>query len=227
MPFETMEKRMRKEIKAFFTGGLLLGAVLFSACGGREEIKPIRYTGSYNRDFNDMNEVHLAEAQRIGVKPVASREGVRHASKKMKEIKTNKLYEVEELTYSIPFLVPDANDLLEVIGRNFRDSLESLCAPGYKLLVTSVTRTEEDVKKLRRRNLNASANSAHRYGTTFDISWNRYPKIDKKDTTALSPDQLKMVLASVLRDLKKKGRCYVKHEKKQGCFHITVRKPKD
>jgi hypothetical protein len=34
---------------------------------------------------------------------------------------------------------------------------------------------------------------------------------------------LKAVLAEVLRDLKKSGRCYVKHEVKQACFHITAR----
>lgn len=206
----------------------LLLLVSVAACNGnRGEIKPIRYIGSYNRDFNDKNQLHLAQAKKVGIKPVASRAAVEKASKKLKEIKTNDLYEVEELTHSIPFLVPEAYDLLADIGRNLRDSLENLNAPEYKLLVTSVTRTEEDVKKLRRRNLNASANSAHRYGTTFDISWNRYPKADEKDRRSLSPDQLKMVLASVLRDLKKQKRCYVKHERKQGCFHITVRGPKD
>lgn len=35
-----------------------------------------------------------------------------------------------------------------------------------------------------------------------------------------------MVLAMVLRDLKREERCYVKHERKQGCFHITVREKK-
>lgn len=186
-------------------------------------MKTIRYMGSYNRDFNDLNEVHLLEAQRVGVKPLASREAAEHATKKMVEIKSNKVYEVEELTYSIPFLIPEAADLLESIGRNFRDSLKSLNAPEYKILVTSVTRTEADVKKLRRRNLNASQNSAHRYGTTFDVSWKRYPKIDDKDTLNVEPEKLKMVLASVLKDLKKQNRCYIKHEKKQGCFHVTVR----
>ena len=27
----------------------------------------------------------------------------------------------------------------------------------------------------------------------------------------------------VLRDLKREDRCYVKHERRQGCFHITVK----
>ncbi|WP_106828993.1 DUF5715 family protein [Parabacteroides pacaensis] len=198
--------------------------MFFSACKEkRGEMKTIRYVGSYNRDFNDLNEVHLLEAQRIGVKPLASREAAGHAAKKMVEIESNKVYEVEELTYSIPFLIPEAAELLESIGRNFRDSLKNLNAPEYKVLVTSVTRTEADVKKLRRRNLNASPNSAHRYGTTFDVSWKRFLKIDDKDPVNVEPEKLKMVLASVLKDLKKQNLCYVKHERKQGCFHITVR----
>lgn len=196
----------------------------FPSCNKRGEVKTIRYIGSYNRDFNDLNDVQLEEAQRIGVKPVPSREEVKKASRKMVEIETNKYYEVEELTHSIPFLIPEASDLLEEIGRNFRDSLTNLNAPEYKILVTSVTRTEADVKKLRRRNSNASENSAHRYGTTFDISWNRFTKVDEKDAVDLSPEQLKMVLACVLRDLHKSDRCYIKHERKQGCFHITARK---
>jgi hypothetical protein len=142
----------------------------------------------------------------------------------MKEIETNDYYEVEELTHSIPFLVPEAAKLLEDIGRNFQDSLYNLNAPLYKIKVTSVTRTVEDVSKLRKRNINSSANSAHQYGTTFDVSWNRYIKIKEKDPLNIEKEQLKMVLASVLRDLQRAERCYIKHERKQGCFHITVRK---
>ena len=81
----------------------------------------------------------------------------------------------------------------------------------------------DDVKNLKKRNSNSSANSAHQYGTTFDVSWARYTKVDEEDTLNIDKDQLKMVLAMVLRDLKKADRCYVKHERKQGCFHITAR----
>ena len=206
--------------------GLMVGALTaFSACKEkRGELKPIRYIGSYNRDFNDLNEIQLAEAQRIGVSPLATREAAGHASRKMTEIESGDWYEVEKLSYSIPFLIPEAAGLLETIGRNFIDSLQRVNAPAYRILVTSVTRTEEDVKKLRRRNLNASANSAHRYGTTFDVSWNRFVKVSEKDTLNIPPEKLKMVLASVLRDLRSAKACYVKHERKQGCFHITVRK---
>ena len=36
-------------------------------------------------------------------------------------------------------------------------------------------------------------------------------------------DTLKWVLSEVLKDLRKQGRCHIKYEKRQGCFHITVR----
>lgn len=204
--------------------GLLVSLLVFPACKEkRGELKKIWYNGSYNRDFNDLNPVHLAEAQKIGIEPVPSREAAEHASRKMEEIQTNKYYEVEELTHSIPYLVPEAATLLEDIGRNFQDSLRNLNASIYKVKVTSVTRTVDDVKNLKKRNSNSSANSAHQYGTTFDVSWARYTKVDEEDTLNIDKDQLKMVLAMVLRDLKKADRCYVKHERKQGCFHITAR----
>ena len=203
---------------------LLACLLICSACKEkRGELKKIWYNGSYNRDFNDLNPVHLAEAQKIGIEPVPSREAAEHASRKMEEIQTNKYYEVEELTHSIPYLVPEAAMLLEDIGRNFQDSLRNLNASIYKVKVTSVTRTVDDVKNLKKRNSNSSANSAHQYGTTFDVSWARYTKVDEEDTLNIDKDQLKMVLAMVLRDLKKADRCYVKHERKQGCFHITAR----
>ena len=189
----------------------------------RGELKRIWYNGSYNRDFNDLNKVHLEAARKIGIEPVASREEAEHASKKMVEVRTNEYYEVEELTHSIPFLVPEAADLLEDIGRNFQDSLRNLNASLYKIKVTSVTRTVADVKKLRKRNTNSSLNSAHQYGTTFDVSWARYTKVDEEDTLNIDRDRLKMVLAMVLRDLRRADRCYVKHERRQGCFHITAR----
>ena len=207
--------------------GLLASLLLFPACKEkRGELKKIWYNGSYNRDFNDLNPVHLAEAQKIGIDPVPSREVAEHASRKMEEIQTNKYYEVEELTHSIPYLVPEAATLLEDIGRNFQDSLRNLNASIYKVKVTSVTRTVDDVKNLKKRNSNSSENSAHLYGTTFDVSWARFTKVDEKDTLNIDKDRLKMVLAMVLRDLKRADRCYVKHERKQGCFHITARETK-
>ena len=227
-----MKKEKMKERKRYGRRWMAAMCVVGLLCliGGckekRGELKRIWYNGSYNRDFNDLNDLHLKEAKRIGIQPATSREEVEKIKEEMEEIQTNDYYEVEKLTHSIPYLVPSAAQLLEDIGRNFQDSLCHLNASLYKIKVTSVTRTIEDVKKLGKRNLNASRNSAHRYGTTFDVSWARYTKVDESDTLNIDKERLKMVLAMVLRDLKREERCYVKHERKQGCFHITVREKK-
>lgn len=211
---------IKQYIYSFFVVFLLLFSLI--SCSKEKEIKPIRYLGDYNRDFNDLNPLHLEAAQTIGIQPLSNREEAEHKKKQLKEIKSCKHFEVEELTHSIPFLVPKAEILVNKIAQNFTDSLKNLNAPKYKIIITSVTRTKDDVKKLGQRNVNASLNSAHMYGTTIDISWRRFIK-DSKSKTDLTEDELKKVLASVLRDLRKENLCYIKHEKKQACFHITTR----
>ncbi len=133
---------------------------------------------------------------------------------------------MDSLTHSIPYLIPGAASLLDTIGHNFLDSLTAKGLNPNKIIVTSVLRTQDDVKRLRRRNGNASPNSAHFYGTTFDVSWKRFQKIEDEDGRPLqdvSADTLKLVLSEVLRDLRKADKCYIKYELKQGCFHITTR----
>ena len=182
---------------------------------------------SYNREFNDLNDTQLKVAQAIGIPIIADREAAEKMKKQLKEIADCENYIIDSLTHSIPFLIPGAAKLLDTIGSNFNDSLEAKGLNPNRIIVTSVLRTQHDVKRLRRTNGNASENSTHMHGTTFDISWKRFLKTDKVNghpTEAVSADTLKMVLSEVLRDLKKSGECYVKHERNQGCFHITTRK---
>ena len=174
-----------------------------------------------------MNDKLLSVALVIGIEPLASREEAEAMKENLKHIITNEFYIVDSLTHSIPFLIPGAADLLDSIGSNFLDSLTSKGLNPNKVVITSVLRTKDDVKRLRRRNGNASENSAHFYGTTFDVSWKRFEKVEDADGRPLqdvSSDTLKLVLSEVLRDLKQADKCYVKYELKQGCFHITTRK---
>ena len=181
------------------------------------------------REFNDLNDTHLAAAQQIGIRPLATRAGIPKASRQLYLICGNmgfwgpEPYIVDRLTHSSPYLVKDAADLLYEIGVNVQDSVRNKHLPAYRVVVTSVLRTDADVKSLSKRNVNASERSVHCYGTTFDISYKRFVKIDENSEDARDVDLI-AVLAEVLRDLKKAGRCYVKYEIKQACFHITARK---
>lgn len=186
----------------------------------------IRGVISYKRSFGDLNNVQLATARKIGIRPIETREEAEEMTGRLVEIAPCELYDVDSLTHSIPYLIPQASALLDTIGANFLDSLENKGLNPNRVIVTSVTRTKEDVRRLRRTNTNASLKSCHFYGTTFDISWKRFEKVEDPDGRPMqdvSADTLKLVLSEVLRDLRKADRCYVKYELRQGCFHITAR----
>lgn len=207
-------------------------ATLTSSCKKKDmslklnDPRNIRGVVSYKRSFPDLNDTHLAVAKKLGIRPLEDREAAEALKEKLTHVTDNEFYSVDSLTYSIPYLIPHASALLDTIGSNFLDSLSAKGLNPNQIIVTSVLRTQKDVKRLRRRNGNASANSAHCFGATFDVSWRRFKKVEDEDGRPLqdvSADTLKLVLAEVLRDLRKADKCYVKYELKQGCFHITAR----
>ena len=191
-----------------------------------EQRHRIRSVKDFLEAFPDTNDLQLTAANRWGVTPVRNRQDAEQRQTQLVYIGSSPYYTVENLTHSIPYLVPRAAILLEDIGRAFFDSLHVKGMPLHRLVVTSVLRTEEDVAKLRRQNKNATEKSCHLYGTTFDIVYIRYNVVDDPDGKphrASRDDSLKWVLAEVLRDARANERCYIKYEVKQPCFHITVR----
>lgn len=177
---------------------------------------------SLGRLFNDSNHVHLAAAEAIGVRPVTDLRSAWESGEGLVKIASCDEYYLAPLSHSYPFLVPEAADALREIGARFADSLEARGGGAYRPKVTSVFRTPHTVGRLRRVNRNATGNSAHQYASTFDIS---YSKFICDDTTAThrTYEDLKNLLATVLRAMRDEGRIYVKHERKQSCFHITAR----
>lgn len=190
------------------------------------EPHPIYSVPSFKNCFPDSNEVQLRVARKYGVKPVRNRKDAEKRKKELVYAAADPFYHVDKLRESIPYLVPRAQHLLHDIGRSFYDSLYVKGIPLHKIIVTSVLRSEEDIERLRRHNGNASENSCHRFGTTFDICYNRYVTVEDPAGPSrwqVRNDTLKWVLSEVLNDYRQKGRCYIKYEVKQGCFHITTR----
>lgn len=196
---------------------------------GPIENHPVRiWDVKFSKEFNDMNDVQLKVAQAIGVPPVKNREEAEKLKSKLVRLEATDTYVIDSLTHSIPYLIPSAKELLDDIGRVFQDSLAAKGLNPYKLIVTSVLRTEDDIAKLRKRNTNASENSTHRYGTSFDLSYWRYVKVPDlrgRPYEDVPPEYLRATLSQALKDLHDQGnRCFIKYEKKQNCFHITVKK---
>jgi hypothetical protein len=182
----------------------------------------INYLGaSLGRVFNDSNCVQLEAARALGFKKIENEADAWHPGRPVVEIRSCANYYLDELTHSLPYLVPEAARLLDDIGSGFRDSLQQRGGGAYRIKVTSVLRTPATVRSLRRRNGNAVEESTHLYGTTFDISYAQF--ICDNDSLPRSQEDLKNLLGEVLFALRKDGRCYVKYERHQACFHITAR----
>ena len=198
---------------------------IFFDKNGKEVKHRIFSVPHFGNTFPDQQDVQIVAASRHGVAPVQNREEAEHSKGKLVYVGSNPFFYVDKLNNSIPYLVPRASVLLQDIGRAYFDSLQIKGIPLHKIIVTSILRTKDDVSKLRTRNGNATENSCHLYGTTFDVCYNRYKQIqtEKQPRRQVQDDTLKWVFSEVLRDFREQNRCYIKYEVKQGCFHITVR----
>ena len=192
---------------------------------GKEVKHRIFSVPHFGNTFPDQQDVQILAATKHGVKPVQNRLEAENSKGKLVYVGSNPFFYVDKLNNSIPYLVPRASVLLQDIGRAYFDSLQIKGIPLHKIIVTSILRTKDDVAKLRTRNGNATENSCHLYGTTFDICYNRYKQIQTREQPRrqVQNDTLKWVFSEVLRDFRNKNRCYIKYEVKQGCFHITVK----
>ena len=171
--------------------------------------------------FNDTNSLQLIAARKNGFTPVSSLHDAYHIDKPLIRIYSCDAYMLDDLSASVPYLVPKAAQLLKEIGYAFQDSIRKRGGKAYRIKVTSVTRTDYSVSKLRRRNRAATENSCHRYGTTVDISWVKFDCMDQ--SMVISLEDLKNILAEVVQDFRQRGRCYAIFERRSGCLHITVR----
>jgi hypothetical protein len=218
---------------------LLVGLIfVFSTCGTKSdaghsiadtviEDTMVCYPGrtfSYKDKFRDTQAKQEQAAKAIGLAtPPQNRAEAAKMRSQLSIVKSNENYIVDSLTHSIPYLVPAAAAELERIGEEFADILQRNGLPHYQFYVTSVLRTKEDIKRLQQSgNINATTNSCHNYGTTFDLAYFRFNKVTRT-REYMHQDNLKLVLGQVLLNEQRAGRIYVKYEYKQACFHITVR----
>ena len=212
--------------------------VVLSACGTKSDSRHpnsdtiiedtmVSYPGrtfSYKDKFRDTQSKQEQAAKALGLStPPKNRQEAARMRSQLSLIKSNDNYIVDSLTHSIPYLVPAAAAELERIGEGFADILQRNGLPHYQFYVTSVLRTKEDIKQLQKSgNINATTNSCHNYGTTFDLAYFRFNKVTRT-REYMHQDNLKLVLGQVLLNEQRAGRIYVKYEYKQACFHITVR----
>ena len=183
----------------------------------------VNYFGNLRPYFNDSNYVHWQEAESYGLQPRSDTRSHWQLNRPIVKVTTCADYFLDTLIFSRPYLVPEAAATLREIGHRFRDTIAARGGGDYRIKVTSVLRTPQTVRRLRRRNRNAIDSSVHQLGTTFDISYASF--VASSPAPARSVDDLKGILAEVLKAMREENKIWVKYEVGQPCFHITARNP--
>lgn len=179
--------------------------------------------------FRDLNAKHVKYAKQNGVIPFNTNGDFEKEvadlvkNDELIEITDSKYYRVCSLTHSHPYLTPKAAVFLNDLGKLFRKKLDEKKLPHYYFQISSLLRTKENQKKLSRTNGNASSNSSHLYGTTFDIPYFTVVKRTMFWKEAEVTDgRASKLLSESIGELRKEGRCVAVTERNEACIHITV-----
>jgi hypothetical protein len=228
------KRKLKKKVKiriTLFVVLIISALILYFPIRNKiEDILNPPSVGSVRVDkYRDFNAVHLKYAKQNGVSPFSTNEDFNKGiddlidDDKLVKISDNSYYRVCKLTHSHPYLTPKAEDFLEDLGKRFQKKLNEKDMPEYYFQISSLLRTKENQKKLSRSNGNATQNSSHMYGTTFDIPYTTVIKNTFLWKEAeLTDGNASELLSEALGELREEGRCVIVTERKEACFHITV-----
>jgi len=178
----------------------------------------------FSRKLNDRIVDYSAEAKLNGIKPCKDASDLKRriSEGELVKVASGNKYTVEKMTFSYPCVTKNSKALLDEIARRFSEKSSHKGLKGVRFYITSMTRKTENIRSLRRSNMNASANSPHLYGNAFDISYKRF--IARKWVlTNCDKKFLKEALSEVIWQLREENRCWATYEKMQNCYHIVSR----
>jgi hypothetical protein len=191
----------------------------------------------------DRNATQIATARRLGTRVSGQAQVERLlASGALVELEDSTEYWIlRRMENSMAYATPDLNGMLEELGRRFHARLDELGLPRYRMRVTSVLRTPEDQEVLRRTNPNASRIvSAHEFGTTVDVSHERFAvpraplgitglerlEVEMLEEVGMEHSRvLQAELGRAIQELRGEGALHVMMEDAQPVYHMTVARP--
>jgi hypothetical protein len=190
----------------------------------------------------DVNATQIASARRLGtrVSGEAELERLHRAGRLVLLEDSTEQWIVRRMEHSAPYVTPDAEAMLAELGRRFHARLDAAGLPRYRMRITSAVRTDADQAVLRRTNANASQIvSAHEFGTTVDVSHERFavpaepwpgddPRLAELEVEMLEEvgrehaRVLQAELGRAIWELRGEGALHVMMEDAQPVYHMTV-----
>jgi hypothetical protein len=197
----------------------------------------------------DVNATQIATARTMGVRASgeAEIERLRREGRLVALGDSTEHWVLRDMDHSVPYVTPDARAMLVELGRRFHARLDSLGLPRYRMKVTSAIRTDETQADLRRTNSYASRTvSAHEFGTTVDVSHERFAvpadprraaaagtraaleaEVEEEMLEEVGKENAKALQAALGRavaELREAGALHVMMENQQPVYHMTVRR---
>ncbi len=178
----------------------------------------------YSRRLKDMLPDYIARSSASGIEKCRNRRELmkKYWRGEVVRIRDGRGYTIEDLSHSYPYLTKEGKAVIREIGKRFRKKISGTRLRGSDFRITSMTRTSEIIRKLRKSNSNASENSPHFNGNAFDISYVRFTA-KKWFVTECDKYYLKEALAEVIYQMREEKKCWATYEINQGCFHIVAR----
>ena len=178
----------------------------------------------YSKKLNDRLVDYAKQAKKSGISECKNEDEIKEkiAERKLFKIKNGRKYVIDKMSYSYPCLTREGKILLDEIENRFSEKIEKVGLKGTKFILTSMTRTTDKKKLLKKTNGNFSDNSPHLNGNAFDISYVRF-SYRKLHVTECDKYYLKEALAEVIWQLRKEKKCWATFERVQGCYHIVSR----
>jgi hypothetical protein len=198
---------------------------------------------------SDANASQVALAQRMGIRAGDGYERLAEQGRLVRLPDSTRYWIVRELDFSVPYVTPDTEAMLAEMGRRFHAQLDSLGLPRFRMEITSVLRTPENQRALRRVNANAASGaSAHEFATTVDVAYRRFAPPAQPELLGASHGtglemparllyetqmvqiaadrgtELQAVLGRVIHEMRREGKLQVMMENRQTVYHMTVAK---
>jgi hypothetical protein len=189
----------------------------------------------------DRNAEQVATAQRLGIRAgsEAATQALARGGRLVALGDSTAWWVLRDMDHSVPFVTPDTRAMLEALGRRFHARLDRLGLPRYRMKVTSALRTDETQQDLRRTNTYAArSTSAHEFGTTVDVSHERFAVpadarpdadaalgIEREMLEAVGKEHAKVLQAELgraIQEMRGRGMLHVMMENQQPVYHMTV-----
>jgi hypothetical protein len=192
----------------------------------------------------DKNARQVASAQQLGLRVSGDAETQRlvRAGRLVALGDSTEFWILRGMDHSTPYVTPDTRANLMELGRRFHARLDSLGLPRYRMKVTSALRTDETQADLRRINSYASqTRSSHEFGTTVDVSHERFAvpapaaggsleawELESEMLEEVGKEHARVLQAELGRALlamRTQGAVHVMMENKQPVYHFTLARP--